>query len=138
MKNTRSHLPITAVIGAAGFDIAQTSGASRTLALLAERSSKRGSWNSVEDEEAWMARRRRSLARLKEKRIARRLGAKGGCGCGSGIQEVIRGSSPIVEENGEVEGEFGERGRRSDTKGIRGRVSNTALRSRGPSLKLAV
>ena len=83
MKYTKGHAPIADIVTASGYN-----------------DSRRESYKSIHDEEAWMARRRASLARLKRKRQSRRAGPNS-----SGWTEEldsfdeVKGRFPIVEED---------------------------------------
>lgn len=104
MKNAQSHAPIPEIIAAAGIP-------TTVIEIKPERGSTRDRQSSVsiEDEDAWMARRRRSLARMRRKRQSRRAGTGGpNAGVGSGWTdglhfEDVKGRFPILEEEDEYD-----------------------------------
>ncbi|KAH7913802.1 hypothetical protein BJ138DRAFT_1001522 [Hygrophoropsis aurantiaca] len=73
MRTTRSHSPITGVLAAAGIDLCTRA---EPPATRRETIGPLSVIGSEADEEQWMEERRLSLARLKEKKMARRLGVK--------------------------------------------------------------
>ena len=83
MRTTRSHTPILDVVTASGIQTARARRMKKgirlrmiggTLRLGSESDFENARRESMEDEDAWMARRRRSLVRLKKKRQQRRAG----------------------------------------------------------------
>lgn len=75
MRHTRGHAPILDVVGRSGVVTAKVRRFRRgRLEGLQGKTQRR---ESMEDEDAWMARRRRSLVRMKKKRAARRNGMVG-------------------------------------------------------------
>lgn len=92
----RSHAPIQDVVGASGL-----------IQPIEIKQDRHASLGSMEDEEAWMARRRASLARMRRKRQSRRAGANRlgfGSGWTDGEIEAFDDMNerfPIVEEDDE-------------------------------------
>ncbi|OCB91700.1 hypothetical protein A7U60_g1052 [Sanghuangporus baumii] len=83
MRTTRAHAPILDVVTASGIQTARTRRVKRsihlrmiggTLTFGSENEIENERRESMEDEDAWMARRRRSLVRLRKKRQRRRAG----------------------------------------------------------------
>jgi len=109
MKNALSHAPVSEIIAAAGLP-------TTVIEIKPERdsTSDRQSSVSIEDEEAWMARRRRSLARMRRKRQSRRAGTgtggpNGGIGSGwtDGLHfEDVKERFPILEEEEEYDADL--------------------------------
>ena len=108
MKNARSHAPISEVVAAASAASARVDGS----AVIDIKPQRQHSGLSIEDEEAWMARRRRSLARIRRKRQSRRAGTTGpNPGVGSGWTEdvpplhldEVKDRFPILEEEDEFD-----------------------------------
>lgn len=107
MKDAQSHTPIPEIIAAVGIP-------TTVIEIKPERASTpdRQSSVSIEDEEAWMARRRRSLARMRRKRQSRRAGTGGpNAGVGSGWNdglhfEEVKGRFPILEEEDEYDADL--------------------------------
>lgn len=103
MRTTLAHAPILDVVEASGVQTART----RHVRGMGSMSSMRR--ESMEDEEAWMARRRRSLVRLRRKRQRRRILGQGETDA-SGVQSESDASDakqdgrfPVVEEEDEDE-----------------------------------
>ena len=94
-----AHAPILDVVATTGI---------RTKGITDSKVDKRPvSHASVHDEEAWMARRRHSLARMRRKRQSRRAGLRNGpgagwAGAGDDMSEV-RDRCTAIEEGAECD-----------------------------------
>lgn len=113
MRNTRAHAPVLDVISASGV---YTAGARRirNYGSLQGRRGGHSNRESMEDEDAWMARRRRSLMRLRRKRQCRRAGGADAASIANSFDDRSTLDLPerkkrvsVVEEEGE-EGDFAE------------------------------
>ncbi|THH08582.1 hypothetical protein EW145_g2610 [Phellinidium pouzarii] len=91
MRHTRGHAPILDVVTASGV---QTPSLRRTHRMILQRQEQGlgGQDVSMYDEDAWMAQRRRSLARLKRKRQNRRAG---GVDAAAATAEKIRAGDAL-------------------------------------------
>ncbi|KAI5118135.1 hypothetical protein M0805_001734 [Coniferiporia weirii] len=107
MRHTRAHAPILDIVAASGVQTPALHRAHRMMQLRREQDHG-VQLDSISDEEAWMAQRRRSLARLKRKRQNRRAGgivATAAKHVGEPL-DTKRCRFPVVEEDDEEEDEL--------------------------------